>query len=85
MRSRNAVAEVALEDKRKKLVLAAVAGVLAGIAACGGQQGEPNAPGGPSATSSPSAHGDSGVGKEAHGCGQHDGGSCGAHDDDHKH
>lgn len=72
-----------MEDKRKKLVVAAIAGVFSGIAACGGQQSEPAAPGAPSGVVPP-AQGEGGVVKDTHGCGQHDAGSCGAHDD-HKH
>ena len=72
-----------MADDRKKLVLAAIAGVLAGVAACGGAQTEPNAPGASSGTSL-SGQDDGGVSKAMHGCGSHDGGSCGA-PDDHKH
>ena len=73
--------EVILEDKRKRLVLATIAGVLAGVA-CGGQQPEASAPSG--AAGSPSAQSDGGVNKAMHGCGMHDGGSCGT-PDEHKH
>ena len=73
--------EVPLNEKRTMIVLAAAAGILAGVAACNAQQPTPLAPGAPSRTATSDGDRADG-GRELHGCGQHDGDSCGAHDDD---
>jgi hypothetical protein len=53
----------------KKLAVSAVLGILAG--ACAGQEADPKGATAPSASAPPG---------DKHACGNHDGGSCGAHD-----
>lgn len=72
-----------MDDKRKVIALAAVAGIVAGLTACAGPPPEASVPAGPIGATAP-GHEDAGVSKDKHGCGAHDGGSCGARDE-HKH
>jgi hypothetical protein len=70
-----------LNQKRTIIVLAAAAGILAGLAACHGQRAAPTAKGAASGGAIPDRDRGDG-GKDMHGCGGHEGGSCGAEDDD---
>jgi hypothetical protein len=72
-----------MDAKRKVLVLAAMAGIHAGVAACGARSAAPELP-----SRATSGDGDGGamVGASRndahhHACGGHDGGGCGAPDD----
>jgi hypothetical protein len=62
-----------VNERRKFITLAAATGILAGLAACAGPKAASTA----NAVVAPSAE-DKG---DRHGCGQHEAGACGAHDD----
>ena len=61
-------------------MLAAATGILAGLTACTEQKLARAAPSAPDSGAAPARVSTEGRG-DNHGCGQHDGGSCGAHDD----